>query len=154
MSISSYISDLRKKIGNDLLLLPSVAAVIMDSEGKILLQEKAGGEAWSLPAGGIEPGESPQQAVIREVLEETGLHVSVERILGVVGGADFRYQYPNNDVVEYTGVIFRCRVIGVSVPPCDSETVSVEYFSEQNMPRLALPYPMDLLFGRASHDQW
>lgn len=146
MAASTYIKDIRKKIGHDLLLIPCVAAVITDDEGRLLLQEKSGGEAWSLPAGGIEPGESPEQAVIREVLEETGLNVAIEKILGVFGGADFRYQYPNKDVVEYTVVLYRCQVIGVSGSPQDDETVSLAYFSEQNMPSLALPYPKEVLF--------
>jgi 8-oxo-dGTP pyrophosphatase MutT (NUDIX family) len=34
----------------------------------LLLQEKASGERWSLPAGAIEPGETPEQAIVREVL--------------------------------------------------------------------------------------
>ena len=147
MTASTYIKEMRKKIGHDLLLVPCVAAVITDQEGNILLQEKSGGESWSLPAGGIEPGESPDEAIIREVLEETGLHVIVERVLGVFGGADFRYQYPNNDNVEYTVVLYRCQVTGVCAPPQDSETVSLAYFSEQNMPPLALPYPKDILFA-------
>ena len=52
----SYVRQLRKKVGNDLILSPSVAAVIHDHEGRLLLQEKSSGEAWSLPAGGIELG--------------------------------------------------------------------------------------------------
>jgi 8-oxo-dGTP pyrophosphatase MutT (NUDIX family) len=145
--VSPYFKNLRDKIGNDLLLIPSVAAVITDGEGRILLQEKASGEAWSLPAGAIEPGESPDEAIIREVLEETGLNVSVEKILGVYGGIGFRYLYPNKHQVEYTVVLYRCSVINASNTPFDSETVSLNYFSEHDMPTLALPYPMEVLFG-------
>ncbi|WP_258879231.1 NUDIX domain-containing protein [Paraburkholderia sp. BL6669N2] len=61
----SYLSWLRKKVGSDLLLSPSVAAVIHDNEGKLLLQEKSSGEAWSLPAGGIELGESGMRLLWR-----------------------------------------------------------------------------------------
>ena len=57
--MSPYFQQLRAKIGHDLLLLPSVAAVIRNSDGRLLLQEKASGEGWSLPAGAIEPAESP-----------------------------------------------------------------------------------------------
>lgn len=52
--MKSYIQTLREKIGTSLLLCPSVAAAILDSDGQILLQEKSGGEGWSLPAGAIE----------------------------------------------------------------------------------------------------
>src|SRR5688572_19408976 len=108
--MSPYFRQLRAKIGHDLLLTPSVAAVIRDSRGRLLLQEKSSGEGWSLPAGAIEPGESPQQAIEREVLEETGLVVAPEEVLGVFGGRLFRYVYPSGDAVEYTVVLFRCEV--------------------------------------------
>ena len=74
MSGSDYIKNLRSKVGNSTLLVPGVAAVILDQDRKILLQKK-NHENWSLPAGMIEPGESPRESIIREVREETGLVV-------------------------------------------------------------------------------
>jgi 8-oxo-dGTP diphosphatase len=59
--------------------------VIKDSEGRLLLIKRGhepGAGLWSLPGGRIEPGETDQQAVVREVLEETGLHVECGRLLG------------------------------------------------------------------------
>jgi 8-oxo-dGTP pyrophosphatase MutT (NUDIX family) len=84
--MSLYFKQLRARIGHDLLLMPGVAAVIRDAQGRLLLQEKSSGEGWSLPAGAIEPGETPEHAVRREVLEETGLEVVPKGILGVFGG--------------------------------------------------------------------
>ena len=134
-------------MGRSLLIVPSVAAAIYDEEGRLLLQEKEG-EAWSLPAGAIEPGETPEEAVRREVLEETGLTIDPEKVLGVFGGRDFRYRYPNGDEVEYMIVLYRCRLVekkevDISL---DQETKSIGYVSKQNMPKLALPYPVALLF--------
>ncbi|MGO4622674.1 NUDIX domain-containing protein [Ensifer sp. 2YAB10] len=144
--MKSYIQTLREKIGTSLLLCPSVAAAILDSDGQILLQEKSGGEGWSLPAGAIEPGETPAEAVIREVMEETGYPVFVEAILGVFGGKEFRHTYPNGDQVEYVVTLFRCRIIGSQTAIIDEETNSLRYFSQANMPPLGLPYPKALLF--------
>lgn len=65
--------------------IPCAGAVIKDSEGRLLLIKRGhepGAGLWSLPGGRIEPGESDQQAVAREVLEETGLHVECGRLLG------------------------------------------------------------------------
>jgi 8-oxo-dGTP pyrophosphatase MutT (NUDIX family) len=145
-SMSPYLSYLRSKIGHDLLLLPSVAAVIKDGEGRILLQEKSSGEGWSLPAGAIEPGETPEQAICREVREETGLLVKAQEIIGVFGGSDFRYIYPNGDEVEYIAILYRCVPTGISSDPLDSETKSLRYFGESEMPKLALPYPASAFF--------
>jgi 8-oxo-dGTP pyrophosphatase MutT (NUDIX family) len=145
--MSPYFRQLRSKIGHDLLLVPSVAAVIRDPEGRVLFQEKSSGEGWSLPAGAIEPGESPAQAICREVREETGLLVEPREIIGAFGGVEFRYTYPSGDRVEYAVVLYLCVPIGKSSDPLDPETKSLRYFGESEMPKLALPYPRSALFA-------
>jgi 8-oxo-dGTP diphosphatase len=64
-----------------------VGAIITDATGRLLLikrghEPEAG--RWSLPGGRIEPGESDQQALVREVREETGLQVAPGRLAGTV----------------------------------------------------------------------
>ena len=144
--MSPYYQQLRAKVGHDLLLCPSVAAVIRDAAGRLLLQQKASDEGWSLPAGAIEPGESPEQTLVREVREETGLMVKPTAVLGVFGGLGFRYTYPNGDVVEYTVVVYACDVMQNQGRPTDPETKALQYFTAQELPPLSLPYPRHLLF--------
>ena len=131
--------ELRGLIGNRLLLLPSVAAVIHDHAGNLLLQEKASGEGWSLPAGAIEPGETPQEAVIREVMEETGFIASSTSILGVFGGREFRYTYPNGHQVEYMVTLFKCQVLeGGGVDGYGDKIASIFCQGRHAVPRAAL----------------
>jgi 8-oxo-dGTP diphosphatase len=62
-----------------------VGAVIKDAAGRLLLIKRGhepGAGLWSLPGGRIEPGETDQQAVTREILEETGLQVACGRLVG------------------------------------------------------------------------
>jgi 8-oxo-dGTP diphosphatase len=74
-----------------------VGAVVHDADGRLLVIRRAnepGRGRWSLPGGRVEPGESDEQAVARELAEETGLAVSVGRLVGSVtrpapGGAVF-----------------------------------------------------------------
>lgn len=146
MNGSEYIEFLRSKVGKSVLLIPSIAAVILDQHGRLLLQEKHD-ESWSLPTGMIEPGESPREAIVREVKEETGLVVAPGCILGVFGGSTFRYSYSNGDSVEYTVILMRCSVFADSGVAIDEETKSIKYFDKHSMPELALPYPKDVLFG-------
>lgn len=144
MAISNYLKNLRGKIGRDLLLLPSVAAIIRDKQGRILFQRKLE-DIWSLPAGAIEPGETPAQAVVREVWEETGLIVRPFRIVGVLGGEDgFRFTYSNGDAVEYTIILFECERIGGEFGARDDETIELKYFPPEEMPSLPIKYPREL----------
>jgi 8-oxo-dGTP diphosphatase len=65
--------------------LQCVGAVISDESGRMLLilrGHEPGKGLWSIPGGRIEPGETDEQAVIREVAEETGLLVTCGRLLG------------------------------------------------------------------------
>jgi len=67
--------------------IPCVGAVVTDSRGRLLLIKRGhepGAGLWSLPGGRIEPGETDAEALIREMLEETGLTVEPGRLLGRV----------------------------------------------------------------------
>ena len=139
--MSPYLRALRAKIGTDLVLLPGVAAIVRDTQGRILLQRRSDDRRWSLPAGAIDPGEEPARAVVREVWEETGLLVVPERILGVMGGLPFRHTYPNGDQVEATTIVFQCSAVGGSLAPRDEESLEVRYFAADAMPPLVMPYP-------------
>ena len=143
--MSPYYQNLRSRIGKDLLLIPSVAALIRDSNGSILLQRKGDG-TWSLPAGAIEPGETPDSALHREVLEETGYYVEASRMVGAFGGIDFRYTYSHGDQVEYTVLLFECTARQADGLILDDETVSLQFFSKELFPGLCLPYPQQILF--------
>src|SRR5436853_643622 len=120
MPISQYLKSLREKVGREILQVPSVAAIVRDEIGRILLV-KSGEQWWGLPAGAIDLGETPSEAIVREVFEETGLNVLPKRIVDVFGGKDFRYVYPNGDRVEYFIVVFDCEITGGELFAHDGE---------------------------------
>jgi len=146
MGMSDYYRRLRARTGNALLLLPGVAAVVRNAEGQVLVHRNQYGQ-WSLPAGTIEPTESPARAVIRELYEETGLRARPTRILGVVGGPGCRVTYPNGDRVEYVVTVFECRVVGGTLTPHGDETTALAWFDREQLKQLAFGYPEALLFG-------
>jgi ADP-ribose pyrophosphatase YjhB (NUDIX family) len=118
---------------------PSASAVIFDRRGRVLLQQRSDGGQWGLPGGSVEIGESVTDAVIREVREETGLIVTVRRLVGVYSDpARQVVRYPDGNVWHYVNVCFECVVRGGTLTTCD-ETLSLRYVSPTRLPRTLLP---------------
>ncbi len=134
MPISSYISSLRAEVGPRLLFLPGVSAVIFDDQGRVLLGERSDNGRWALIAGVMDPGEQPAETVVREVYEETSLHVLPERIVCVITQPPTTY--PNGDRCEYVDIAFRCRVLAGEARVNDDESLSVGWFTLDALPPL------------------
>lgn len=149
MGISAYMKNLRSQLGTQLLLCPSVAALVRNEAGQFLFLLRSDNGRWDLPAGAVDPGETPAQAVVREVREETGLIVKPTAIAGVLGGPGFRLRYDNGDVVEYTVVVFECQVIGGELAALDGEAVELRFIDAAERPPLTADFP-DELFARPS----
>lgn len=147
MPISDYYANLRRHVGTQCLFTPCVAAIIRNEAGHILFHDP-GGPFWSLPAGAIELGESPAQAVIREVYEETGLFVRPVRLIATFGGESFRLTYPDGNEVEYVATMFECEVVSGKLEAIDGESKQLAYFPKNERPPLALPYP-DQVFEKS-----
>jgi 8-oxo-dGTP pyrophosphatase MutT (NUDIX family) len=107
MSAADYVKHLRERVGHELLLLPSVTAIIRN-RGRILMLKHRDTGFWVFPGGTLEPGERPQEAVLRETQEETGLTVAIERLLGVYSGPEFEVRYPNDDRSLYMMAAYGC----------------------------------------------
>jgi ADP-ribose pyrophosphatase YjhB (NUDIX family) len=145
MPISDYLRDLRALVGSRLLLLPGVAAIVRDADNRVLFMRRADNGEWGLPAGAIDPGETPADAVVREVREETGLEVRPARVAGVFGGKGFRVCYENGDEAEYTVIVFDCEVVGGKLSATDGEALELRYFVPDEAPELQVAYPRSLL---------
>jgi 8-oxo-dGTP diphosphatase len=133
VAISEYVANLRKYVGKDLLMLPSACGVVVDDGGRVLLVRRADTGTWSLPAGAIDPGEQPADAAVREVYEETGVRIAVERLAGV---ALREVTYPHGDVCQFLTVWFRCRAIGGRAVVNDEESSAVGWYDPQELPGL------------------
>ncbi|MBW4085824.1 NUDIX domain-containing protein [Paenibacillus sp. S150] len=150
MPISEYYRGIREKLGSEVLMVPSVAGVIRNEEGRILLLRKGGEQLWGLPAGAIEPGETPSRALRREVFEETGLMVTPQRITGVFGGRKYTYEYINGDRVQYSIIVFECSIVKGTPGSVDGEAEELAFWGEEELPELALPYPREIFISGAS----
>lgn len=86
-----------------------VGAIVLDGDGRLLLIQRGHEPAkgrWSVPGGRVEPGETDEQAVRREIAEETGLLVEVGTLMGRVerpGGPGVVYEIYDYDAVLAPG---------------------------------------------------
>jgi ADP-ribose pyrophosphatase YjhB (NUDIX family) len=102
-----------------------VFATILSESGKVLcVQRNYPPYGWTTPGGRLEDGESPEAAVIREVLEETGYEVAVDRLVGIYS-APFK-----SDLV----ISFLCKPLSRGLWRPDSEIAAVEFFAVDALP--------------------
>lgn len=91
-------------------------ALCRDDDARILLTRLAAIEvdagAWTLPGGGVEFGEHPDVAVLRELEEETGLRGEIDEIAGVFSHVYQRSRAANGGDLHFLGVLYHCRVVG------------------------------------------
>jgi 8-oxo-dGTP pyrophosphatase MutT (NUDIX family) len=127
VGMSDYVRRLREKIGNEFMFMPSVAALIRDEDGRILLVQHVEGR-WQLPGGAVDPGERPAVAMQRECLEEAGITVEPVHIAGVFGGPEYRITYANGDKAGWVVTVFEARIAAGDPSPSDDETQAVGWF--------------------------
>ena len=120
-----------------------VAVALIDQAGKILVaRRKEGaflGNYWELPGGGMRDGEGPEECVVREVREETGLDVRPELHVGV-----FDHDYPELKVEIH---VWFCRSLGGEARALDSDEIA--WIGWEEIPRYRFPPANEKIFAAA-----
>lgn len=112
------------RIGRGTSLVVGCAAIIFESPAreKILLTRRSDNGKWCLPGGRMEPGESAAEACEREVVEETGLRVTVKKLSGVYTSPDWVVQYNDGPRHQLIAFAFICEVVGGELGLSDETT--------------------------------
>jgi 8-oxo-dGTP pyrophosphatase MutT (NUDIX family) len=106
----------------------SSSVVVFNDKQEILLVPREDARVWALPAGGLEPGETFEQAAIREVREETGYNIE----LGQLVGKYWRSQYPKGgDRMQ----VFVGRAVSGDTSEHDWESIDVRWFPLDALPK-------------------
>jgi ADP-ribose pyrophosphatase YjhB (NUDIX family) len=109
-------------------LVVGSSAVVVDDEGRILLQRRSDSGNWALPGGAMDIGETFAQSVIREVKEETGFDVCIERIVGIYSDPGHVFAYDDGEVRQEFNICLACVIVGGELT-VSSESTDVRFFS-------------------------
>jgi 8-oxo-dGTP pyrophosphatase MutT (NUDIX family) len=100
---------------------------------EVLLHLRGDIRLWSLPGGGVEDGETWEDAAIREVLEETGLHAALDRLIGI-------HARPTIGDVKH---VFTGHVTGGALRTSPPETIRLAWFPVHRLPWRCMPWVRD-----------
>lgn len=126
------------RIGKKAKLRPSVIALIFNrNKEAVLLTRRTDNGLWCLPGGAMDPGESVDEACVREVLEETGLAVRITRLVGVYSTPHRIIEYADGNQYQALNMAFEVEVLGGSLQ-LNEEVSEFGYFPVDRLDTLDL----------------
>ena len=130
-----YIEDLRSMIGHKRIILNGCIVFIRNPQGQFLMQQrKYPFGKWGLPGGLMELGESTEETVRREVLEETGLRLGALSLFGVYSGKNYLCIAQNGDEFYVVTTVYTTSEYSGNVSICDDESLTFEWVDIHNLP--------------------
>jgi ADP-ribose pyrophosphatase YjhB (NUDIX family) len=131
MPVPDFVRELRRHVGTAELWLPGVTAVVRRGADVLLVQRSDTGD-WTPVTGIVDPGEDPGVAARREVLEETGVRVTVDRLAWVQ--ALPMTTHVNGDLARYLDHTFACSYVGGDEHVADDESSAVRWWPLDGLP--------------------
>lgn len=139
-----YIMDLRRSVGHIPLFMPGAGVFFVDGENRVLLQRRRDNGLWAGTGGAMEPGETFEETVRREAVEEVGLLPMDLQRLGVYSGEELHYTYPNGDEVYVVAVAYVCTCYEGTLTVDQEECIEARFFRLDEIPEDAVIHPADV----------
>ena len=131
-----YIEELRAIIGHRRIILNGCIAFIENPQGQILMQQrKYPYGKWGLPGGLMELGESTEETVRREVLEETGLQLGNLSLFGVYSGEKYLCIAQNGDEFYVVTTVYITSDYSGDLSVNDDESLTFEWLDKHDLPK-------------------
>ncbi len=116
-------------------ILPAVAAIIFNEKGEVLLQKRKDVNKWCVISGHVEFGETIENAILREIEEETDIKANIIRFIGVYSSPSSQTYTYADKTVQYITSYFEAKLTATISPNfSNNETQELKFFSPDNIP--------------------
>ena len=132
----SYISEMRKFVGHAPIMAVAAMGILYNEEKGLLPEKRTDTGEWCTPGGAIELDESLEDALKREIKEETNLDIANPKLFDIK--ANVHMVYPNKDEVYYTDVVYEINEFYGDLKP-DKESTELKFFDLDNLPKNIMP---------------
>jgi ADP-ribose pyrophosphatase YjhB (NUDIX family) len=134
-----YVGELRNLVGTRPLILCGASVIVLDARNRILLHHRRDNDAWGLPGGFMELGESLEETAARELREEVGLVCRRLDLFGVYSGPELFYRHPNGNEVYNVTVTYLCRDFTGTINVDQAEGRDAAFFAIEDIPSAISP---------------
>ena len=128
--------------------------IVFNEHGQVLLQRRSDVGFWELPGGKVDPGETVESCVVREVLEETNLRVEIVGFVGLYSDPALNciMRYPDGSLVQYVTLLFECRRLSGELR-VSKESTDIGYFPTDDLPPDTLVSQLALIQDTLAHNK-
>jgi ADP-ribose pyrophosphatase YjhB (NUDIX family) len=135
MARTDYLNDPNAPKANS--VVPAVSAIVTDPQDRILLILRTDNGYWSIPGGGLNPGESVADATVREVREETGIDCQVTGLVGIYSDPNHVAAYDDGEVRQEFSICFTTSMTGGTMTT-SNESAEVQFVPPNAIPGLRM----------------
>lgn len=137
-----YIREMRKLVGHAPIMAVAAMGILYDEEKGILLEKRTDTGEWCTPGGAIELNETLEEALRREIKEETNLDIENPKLFDIC--ANVHMIYPNQDEVYYTDIVYEINEFSGELKH-DKESQELAFFALDQLPENIMPTQIDYI---------
>ena len=132
--MEDYLKKIREKIGHSPIIVPHSVVLLFNEKNEILLEERLDDGYFDFPGGGIDLGETAEEAASRELFEETGLVADELKFFKLYTGEITHYIYVNGDEIYGVDSVFICKKYHGELTPQVDEVKALRFYPLDKIP--------------------
>ena len=132
--MGDYIKELRRVVGHKPITIPHSVVILFNENKKVLIEVRSDDGFYDFPGGGIDQGETAEDAAKRELLEETGIIADELTLFNVYSGPITYYKYHNGDEIYGIDCVYIAKQYHGELIPQKEEVESLIFMDINDIP--------------------